>query len=193
MSSLKSQWQTCEWLKSIWCSLPPGSVMECKRNSIAQSPPVVMIICKKTITLNTREWVSEWVSGSVSQSVSQSVGQSVRSGQVSQVCQVSQVSQSVRVTSRPLGQLYDCPNANEATLGLYSLSRQMPYCKISRSLEAARFRFKLFQIALKFDMHLGSSAAEMPVKFQSDTIIIMSNIAASGQTSRDLAVRCPPV
>ena len=95
MSSLKSQWQTCEWLKSIWCSLPPGSVMECKRNSIAQSPPVVMIICKKTITLNTREWVSEWVSGSVSQSVSQSVGQSVRSGQVSQVCQVSQVSQSV--------------------------------------------------------------------------------------------------
>ena len=34
-------------------------------------------------------------------------------------------------------------------------------------------------IALKFDRHLDSSAAEMPVKFQSDAIIITSNLAAS--------------
>ena len=34
-------------------------------------------------------------------------------------------------------------------------------------------------IALKFDRHIGSSAAEMPVKFQSDMIIITSNLVAS--------------
>ena len=32
------------------------------------------------------------------------------------------------------------------TLGLYSLSRRTSYRKISRSLEAARFEFKLFQL-----------------------------------------------
>ena len=34
-------------------------------------------------------------------------------------------------------------------------------------------------VALKFDRHLGSGAAEMLVKFQSDTIIIIPNLAAS--------------
>ena len=34
-------------------------------------------------------------------------------------------------------------------------------------------------IALKFDRHLGSTAAEMSVKFQSDTIIITPHLAAS--------------
>ena len=34
-------------------------------------------------------------------------------------------------------------------------------------------------IALKFDKHLSSSAAEMHIKFQSDSIIITSNLAAS--------------
>ena len=52
-------------------------------------------------------------------------------------------------------------------LGLYSLRSRTSYRKISRSLEAARFMFKL------------NTAAEMRVKFQSDTI----------ETSRDLAVR----
>ena len=33
--------------------------------------------------------------------------------------------------------------------------------------------------SLKFDRHSGSSAIEMPVKFQSDTIIITSNLVAS--------------
>ena len=32
---------------------------------------------------------------------------------------------------------------------------------------------------LKFDRHSDSSAIEMPVKFQSDTIIITSNLVAS--------------
>ena len=36
-----------------------------------------------------------------------------------------------------------------------------------------------FTIALKFDRHIGSKAAEMPVEFQSDTIIITSNLATS--------------
>ena len=39
--------------------------------------------------------------------------------------------------------------------------------------------FLTFLTALKFDRHLGSSVAEMPVKFQSDTIIITSNLAGS--------------
>ena len=39
---------------------------------------------------------------------------------------------------------------------------------------------------MKIDRHLGSSSAEMPVKYQSDTIIITPNL----ETLRDLAVRC---
>ena len=45
----------------------------------------------------------------------------------------------------------------------------------SRSRE---IRVKTFPSALKFDRHLGSSAAEMPTKFQSDTIIATSSLAA---------------
>ena len=40
-------------------------------------------------------------------------------------------------------------------------------------------RVETFPITLKFDRHLGSGAAEMAVKFQSDTIIITPNLAAS--------------
>ena len=47
---------------------------------------------------------------------------------------------------------------------------------MSRSRE---IRVYAFPIALKFDWHLGSSAAEMPVKYQSDKIIIRPNLAAS--------------
>ena len=36
-----------------------------------------------------------------------------------------------------------------------------------------------FTVSLKIDRHLSSSAAEMSVKFQSDTIIIKSNLTAS--------------
>ena len=36
-----------------------------------------------------------------------------------------------------------------------------------------------FSIALKFDRHLGSGAAEMPAKFQKDIIIITPNRADS--------------
>ena len=35
------------------------------------------------------------------------------------------------------------------------------------------------RIALKFDRHIGSNAAEGPVKFQSDRIILNTNLAAS--------------
>ena len=44
----------------------------------------------------------------------------------------------------------------------------------NRRLDSVNYR-----IALKFDRHLGSSAAEMPVKFQSDTMIQNSHPAAS--------------
>ena len=46
----------------------------------------------------------------------------------------------------------------------------------SRSCE---IRGWTFPTVLKFDRHLGSSAAEVPVKFQSDTIIITSKLAPS--------------
>ena len=46
----------------------------------------------------------------------------------------------------------------------------------SRSRE---IRILTFLIAIKYDRHLGSRAAEMPVKFQIDTIIMTSNLAAS--------------
>ena len=46
----------------------------------------------------------------------------------------------------------------------------------SRSRE---IRVKTFVIALKFDRHLDSNAAEMSVQYQNDTIIITSNLAAS--------------
>ena len=36
-----------------------------------------------------------------------------------------------------------------------------------------------FWIALKFDRHLGSTTAEMPVKFESDLIIITPDLAPS--------------
>ena len=48
-------------------------------------------------------------------------------------------------------------------------------------------RVYTFSIALKFYRHIGSSAAEMPVKLESDTIVLTSNFAAS--TSWDLAVK----
>ena len=35
-------------------------------------------------------------------------------------------------------------------------------------------------IALKFDRHFGSTAAEVPVKFQSDSTVLNTNLAASG-------------
>ena len=46
----------------------------------------------------------------------------------------------------------------------------------SRSRE---IRVYTFPVALKFGTHLGSYAADMPIKFQRDTVIITSNITAS--------------
>ena len=48
---------------------------------------------------------------------------------------------------------------------------RMSYQKFSHSLTS--------QIAPKFDSRLGNTAAEMPVKCQSNTIIMTSNLAAS--------------
>ena len=36
-----------------------------------------------------------------------------------------------------------------------------------------------YRIALKFDRHIGSSAAEVPVKFQSDRTILDTNLTDS--------------
>ena len=61
------------------------------------------------------------------------------------------------------------------TLGLYSHVLPQDLVKsLSREI-----RVWTFPIALKFNSHIGSSAAEMPAKFQSDTIIITPNLAAS--------------
>ena len=63
------------------------------------------------------------------------------------------------------------------------------YRKISWNLEAARFIFILFPIALKFNGQLGSSAVELPVKFQSDSIFNVQS--RDFETSRDLTIRRP--
>ena len=47
-----------------------------------------------------------------------------------------------------------------------------------------------FPITLKFDRHLGSAAANIPVKCQSDTIIINFNLPAS-RLHRDLKLKLP--
>ena len=62
--------------------------------------------------------------------------------------------------------------------GPISISDKTPHSKISQSLEAAKFVFRNCPIALKFDRHLGSRAAEVPVKFQSDAIIWTTNLVA---------------
>ena len=42
-----------------------------------------------------------------------------------------------------------------------------------------QIQVETFAIALKFDRQLGSGAVKIPVKFQSDTIIITYNLASS--------------
>ena len=46
----------------------------------------------------------------------------------------------------------------------------------SGSLENGSFNYR---IALKFDRRVGSSAADVPVKFQNDRPILNTNLAAS--------------
>ena len=71
-------------------------------------------------------------------------------------------------------------------LGLYSLSGQTSYQKISWSLE---IRVEYFPIALKFNRHLGSSAAK-PNACQTSERYDHYNIQSRGfETSRDLALR----
>ena len=66
--------------------------------------------------------------------------------------------------------------------GLYSLSGKTSYPR-SREVSKPRDSGLNFSnrsgIALKFDRYLGSTAAEVPVKFQSDTTIATSILAAS--------------
>ena len=59
--------------------------------------------------------------------------------------------------------------------GLYSSRGRAFYREISKPRDSSLD----FPIALKFDRHLDSSTADMPVKFQSDTIIIIPSLAAS--------------
>ena len=58
-----------------------------------------------------------------------------------------------------------------------SICDKTSYRKISCNLEVARLVVKI--IALKFDRHIGSTAAEAPVKFQSDFKILDANLEAS--------------
>ena len=66
----------------------------------------------------------------------------------------------------------------ETTLGLYSL---MDGRLTARSREVLKpwGRILTFLIALTFDRYLDSSVVDVPVKIQSNTIIIKSNLAAS--------------
>ena len=66
-------------------------------------------------------------------------------------------------------------------LGHYSLSGRTSYCKILWSLEAARLDVKIIASLwnLKFDRHLGSAVADVPVEFQSDWKSLNPNLVAS--------------
>ena len=63
-------------------------------------------------------------------------------------------------------------------LGPVSISDKTSYCKILWSNEAARL-VVLFIASLKFNKHIGSTAAEVPVSFQSDCTILDEILAAS--------------
>ena len=65
-----------------------------------------------------------------------------------------------------------------ADQGPISTSGKMSYCKISQSIEAARFVLKIVRsIALKIVRHGGNSNVDVPVKFQSDALISTLNLA----------------
>ena len=70
------------------------------------------------------------------------------------------------------------PNTSSHTQGLYSLSGRTSYRKISWSLEVARLDYN-DSIALKFDRHLSSAAADVPVKYQSDWKSLNPNLSVS--------------
>ena len=63
--------------------------------------------------------------------------------------------------------------------------------QISRSLEIGCYTDC---IAPKFDRHVGNTAVEMPIKFQSDwkSLIYNKSDSRGFETSRKLAVRRPP-
>ena len=59
-------------------------------------------------------------------------------------------------------------------------SYKTSYRKISRCFEAARLVIYLnYCTALRFDRHVGSSAVNVPVKFQSDRTALNTNLEAS--------------
>ena len=65
---------------------------------------------------------------------------------------------------------------------------------LSQDLEkyqSHKFHIQTFPITLKFDRHLCSSVAEMPVKFESDNGLITLKFSHGFETSQDLTVECP--
>ena len=87
------------------------------------------------------------------------------------------------ILCRRVNEIFICSRRNlEVKLpnqGLYSLKLSGRLTGRSRVVSKPRDPGSDFSVALKFGRHLGSSAAEMPVKFQSDMTIITSNLAAS--------------
>ena len=63
--------------------------------------------------------------------------------------------------------------------GLFSLSGKTSYRKNLVKSRSSEIGCCNGRIALKFDRHLGSSAAEVPVKFQSGWKSLNPNLAAS--------------
>ena len=61
--------------------------------------------------------------------------------------------------------------------GPASISDKTSYRKILRNLKA--MRLVNYRIALKFDWHISSTTAKVPVKFPSDRITFIANLAAS--------------
>ena len=82
----------------------------------------------------------------------------------------------------PHGYLSDnegCEEDEEEVGAPVSISDKTSCRRISWSLKSREIGSLNYHIALKFDWHLGSSAAEVPVKSQSDWTVINSNLTAS--------------
>ena len=76
-------------------------------------------------------------------------------------------------------QAISCYGIELVLLGLYSISGKTSYHQILWSLEVCEIECYNDHIALKFDWHLSSAAAEVPVKFQSDWKNLDPNLVAS--------------
>ena len=84
----------------------------------------------------------------------------------------------------PQGLNYGWPKWTKSAKGsTYEKFHVKKHTRIKTKPRSRAIRVQTSPIALEFDRHLGNSAVEMPVKCQSDTIIMPPNLTASRLTA----------